>query len=268
MIAASDQPVMPVAEGSPAVEVKGLSKSFGAVTVLRGIDLRVETGEVVAVIGPSGSGKSTLLRLMIGLETPDAGSIHVGGELYCRRDPAASRVEFSKNHRQLRMRMGYVFQHFTLFPQLTVLDNVTLAPIRVLGMPRKKAVERAEQILEQVGLPEKRDVFPDFLSGGQKQRAAIARELAMGRKVLLFDEVTSALDPELVHEVLQTMKSLALEGMTMVVVTHEMGFARGVADRVVFMDGGVIVEQGAPSEVLNDPKAQRTKEFLGNLLSI
>lgn len=253
---------------TPAVEVVGLEKHFGSLSVLRGIDLAISPGEVVAIIGASGSGKSTLLRSLIGLEIPDAGSIFVWGQPYLRRDPASRKPHYYPNHRSLRMTMGMVFQHFTLFPQLTVLENVILAPVRVLGVPRAEAIARADRILERVGLLEKRDVYPDYLSGGQKQRAAIARELAMERRILLFDEVTSALDPELVHEVLQTMKALAQEGMTMVIVTHEMGFARNVADRVVFMDGGVIVEMGPPEEVLGRPRSERTQRFLKNYMTI
>ena len=253
-------------ERSAAVEAHAIRKHFGKVEVLRGVDLSVAPGEVVAVIGPSGSGKSTLLRCLIALDLADGGEVRVGGEMLWRREPGSKR-QLGQDYRARRLRMGLVFQHFTLFPTLTVLDNVVLGPTAVLHVPRPQAIDTATQLLNEVGLGDKLSVYPDFLSGGQKQRAAIARELAMNRDVLLFDEVTSALDPELVHEVLQTMRQLAADGMTMVVVTHEMGFARNVADRVVFMDQGIVVEAGSPASVLLNPKEERTRAFLRNYLT-
>jgi polar amino acid transport system ATP-binding protein len=252
---------------APALEVRDLRKQFGRNQVLRGVDLSVGRGKTVAVIGPSGSGKSTLCRIMVGLETPDQGGVLINGETLLSRDHPKARLIYGRNYRQLRLSMGMVFQNFTLFPQLTVVDNVTLAPRKVLGLSRLDAEARAEALLKQVGLADKRDAFPAHLSGGQKQRAAIARALAMQPRILLFDEVTSALDPELVHEVLTVIKQLAVEGMTQVVVTHEMGFARNVADRVVFMDEGLIVEEGPPEELFAHPKHERTVVFLDKILS-
>jgi polar amino acid transport system ATP-binding protein len=253
---------IPMTVPIPALETRHLTKAFGPLTVLEDISLSVATGEVIAVIGPSGSGKSTLLRCLIGLEVPDGGEVRVGGEFLLGRDAPGKRVRFASDYRRRRLRMGLVFQHFTLFPQLTVVQNVMLAPRRVLRVPEFTARDDAMRVLGRVGLLDKVGAYPDFLSGGQKQRAAIARELAMHRDVLLFDEVTSALDPELVQEVLQAMRGLAEDGMTMVVVTHEMSFARRVADRVIFMDKGVIVEQGHPEQVLADPQEERTQAFL------
>jgi polar amino acid transport system ATP-binding protein len=248
-----------------AIEALQVTKSFGGRVVLNGISLDIAPSEVVAILGPSGSGKSTLLRTLIGLEIPDFGEVRLGGNMLFRRARGSKKLLRSRAYRSMRLSMGMVFQHFTLFPQLTVLQNVTLGPTRVLKLHRKEAIAQADTILERVGLYEKRNEFPDRLSGGQKQRAAIARELAMRRKVLLFDEVTSALDPELVREVLVTMKELAVGGMTMVVVTHEVGFALGGADRVVFMDGGVIVEEGRPELVIHSPTQERTKAFFEKL---
>ncbi|MGW1868802.1 amino acid ABC transporter ATP-binding protein [Streptomyces mauvecolor] len=262
------------------VEVRSVHKSFGSLDVLRGIDLDVRAGEVTVVLGPSGSGKSTLLRTINHLEKVDSGSITVDGTLigYRRENKASARRAFGKGGggrragklyelrerdvlRQ-RTRIGFVFQNFNLFPHLTVLDNVVEAPVAALKRPRKDAVAAARKLLARVGLADKADAYPRQLSGGQQQRVAIARALALEPKLLLFDEPTSALDPELVGEVLDVMKDLAASGTTMIVVTHEIGFAREVADTVVFMDGGVIVEQGPPAEVLDAPRHERTRAFL------
>jgi len=237
----------------PAILVEGLHKSFGDNHVLRGIDFRVAEGEVVCVIGPSGSGKSTLLRCVNRLEEPSAGSILIEGEDIL--DPDADVDE-------LRSRIGMVFQSFNLFPHLSVLRNLTIAQRRVRGRSEEEAGEVARRNLERVGLIEKIDAYPAHLSGGQQQRVAIARALSMEPDMMLFDEPTSALDPELVGEVLEVMRGLAADGMTMMIVTHEMGFAREVADRVVFMDAGVVVEEGPPSSVLVDPQHERTRRFL------
>ena len=246
------------AAGQPArVEVSGLSKSYGDVEVLRAIDFSVAAGEVVCVIGPSGSGKSTLLRCLAHLETPDAGTIRLDGQ------PVD---ESRAGLRVLRERVGMVFQQFNLFPHKSALENVALAPREVRGLSRAAANERALALLAQVGLSDKAGEYPARLSGGQQQRVAIARALAMEPEVMLFDEVTSALDPELVKEVLDVMRGLAGAGMTMIVVTHEMGFARGVADRVVFMDDGAIVEQGPPARIFDEPQSPRTRRFLGLVL--
>ncbi|HEY3501665.1 MAG TPA: amino acid ABC transporter ATP-binding protein [Actinocatenispora sp.] len=242
---------------SDAVVISDLHKSFGPLDVLTGIDLTVEAGEVVCVIGPSGSGKSTLLRCVNLLETPTRGRIHtLGVEITdpdCELDP-------------LRRRIGMVFQQFNLFGHLTVLDNLTIAQRRVLRRPRGEAERVARENLDRVGLADKAGAYPAHLSGGQQQRVAIARSLSMGPELMLFDEPTSALDPELVGDVLTVMRDLATEGMTMLVVTHEMAFAREVADRVVFMDGGGIVEQGAPADVLGHPSQERTRTFLHRVL--
>ena len=241
----------------PAIEVRGLRKSFGDHEVLAGIDLVVEPAEVVCVIGPSGSGKSTLLRCVNRLEEPSAGTVHIEGDDIT--DPDCDLDE-------IRQRIGMVFQQFNLFPHLDVLGNVTIAPRRVLGRRKNDAAVVGRQMLERVGLAEKADAYPGQLSGGQQQRVAIARALCMDPDMMLFDEVTSALDPELVGEVLEVMRDLAREGMTMLVVTHEMGFARRVADRVVFMDHGLIVEQGDPAQVLERPAHERTQRFLQQVL--
>jgi polar amino acid transport system ATP-binding protein len=242
-----------VREGVAAIRVEGLQKSFGTNHVLRGIDFRVDVGEVVCVIGPSGSGKSTLLRCVNRLEEADAGSILIEGEDI--RDPDAD-VDL------LRSRIGMVFQSFNLFPHLSVLRNLTIAQRRVRGRSREEAERVARGNLDRVGLGEKADAYPAHLSGGQQQRVAIARALSMDPDMMLFDEPTSALDPELVGEVLAVMRDLARDGMTMMIVTHEMGFAREVADRVVFMDGGVVVEEGSPERVLGAPAQERTRRFL------
>jgi polar amino acid transport system ATP-binding protein len=239
------------------IDIKGLHKSFGDMHVLKGIDLTVEPGEVVVIIGPSGSGKSTLLRCINFLEFPDEGEIHVNGELI---DPKKTNLD------KVRQHMGMVFQQFQLFPHKNVLHNITIAPIEVKGLPHKKANAIARDLLEKVGLPDREKAWPSELSGGQKQRVAIARALAMDPDIMLFDEVTSALDPELVNEVLQVMQELAAGGMTMVVVTHEMGFAREMADRVVMMADGMIVEQGTPEQMFDSPQEERTQAFLGQVL--
>ena len=239
------------------IEVKDLKKSFGKLDVLRGISEKIEEQEVVCVIGPSGSGKSTFLRCLNLLEEPTGGEVYLDGERI-----NAPGVNIDK----IRERLGMVFQNFNLFPHMTVLDNVTLAPIKVKGKNKAEAEESALKILETVGLSDKAASFPASLSGGQKQRVAIARALAMEPEVMLFDEPTSALDPEMVGEVLNVMKKLAEEGMTMVIVTHEMGFAREVADRVLFIDQGVVMEQGTPEELFGSPKNERTKSFLSKVL--
>jgi len=239
------------------ITVKDLHKSFGDLEVLRGIDYEVAESEVVCIIGPSGSGKSTFLRCLNQLEEVTAGTIIVDGN-----DLTDPKLDINA----VRTEIGMVFQQFNLFPHKSVLDNVALAPRRVRRISRAQAEERARALLAKVGLADKADAYPEQLSGGQKQRVAIARALAMEPKIMLFDEPTSALDPELVGEVLEVMKDLAIEGMTMVVVTHEMGFAREVGDRVVFMDGGVIVEEGTPDEIFGNPQSPRTKDFLDKVL--
>ena len=239
------------------VEIRGLHKYFGNNEVLKGIDCDIEAGEVVCVIGPSGSGKSTFLRCINCLEQPTAGTVRVDGNLM---DANASNID------DLREDVGMVFQHFNLFPHLTVMENVTIAPVLRKKMGKDEANQVARQLLERVGLADKADAMPNSLSGGQKQRVAIARALAMRPGLMLFDEPTSALDPEMVGEVLDVMRQLANEGMTMVVVTHEMGFARQVADRVLFVDGGVIAEEGTPDDVFGNPKNERTQNFLKMVL--
>ena len=239
------------------IEVKNLEKSFGKLRVLRGISETVKEKEVVCVIGPSGSGKSTFLRCLNLLEEPTGGEVFIDGEKI-----NVPGVDID----QIREKLGMVFQNFNLFPHMTVLDNVTLAPVKVKGISRSAAENSARRILDMVGLSDKADAYPASLSGGQKQRVAIARALAMEPEVMLFDEPTSALDPEMVGEVLNVMKALAENGMTMVIVTHEMGFAREVADRVLFIDQGVIMEQGTPEELFNNPKNERTQSFLSKVL--
>lgn len=239
------------------ISVKNLKKSFGSLSVLKDISLDVKIGEVVVVIGPSGSGKSTFLRCLNRLEEVNGGSILIDGT-----DITAKKININK----VRENIGMVFQHFNLFNNLNVMDNMTLAPVELKKATLIEAREYADHMLEKVGLSEKAEAFPSQLSGGQKQRVAIARALCMKPDIMLFDEPTSALDPEMVGEVLSVMKSLASDGMTMVIVTHEMGFAREVADRVIFMDGGYIVEEGTPAEVLGNPKEKRTIDFLDKVL--
>lgn len=238
------------------IDLKDVRKSFGKNEVLKGINLHIDKGEVVVIIGPSGSGKSTVLRTMNYLEEPTSGQVIVDG------------MDLSDNNKlnEVRTEVGMVFQNFNLFPHMTVLENLTLAQINVRKTDKKAADDIAMKLLERVGLSDKANVYPDSLSGGQKQRVAIARALAMKPKVMLFDEPTSALDPEMVREVLDVMKSLADEGMTMVIVTHEMGFAKEVADRVLFVDGGLILEDGSPSQVFDAPTSDRTKLFLSKIL--
>lgn len=238
------------------IKFNELNKWYGAHHVLQNINLEVAKGEVVVVCGPSGSGKSTLIRCVNGLEKFQSGTLIVDG----------LSVANEENLRQLRMELGFVFQQFNLYPHMTALENVTLAPIHVRKLPRKEAINRGREILGKVGLGDKFDAYPQQLSGGQQQRVAIARSLCMQPKVMLFDEPTSALDPEMINEVLDVMVSLAKDGMTMIVVTHEMGFARKVADRVVFIDKGVIVEVAEPEAFFTAPKNERTREFLGKIL--
>lgn len=239
------------------IEVYDLHKSFGKLEVLKGITTRIDRGEVVVIIGASGSGKSTFLRCLNLLEEPTSGEIIIDG---------IPLVEQRKDINRLRQKVGMVFQQFNLFPHMTVMENITLAPMKLKGMSKTEAYETARDLLNKVGLPDKDNEYPNRLSGGQKQRVAIARALAMDPEVMLFDEPTSALDPEMVGEVLNVMKQLANEGMTMVVVTHEMGFAKEVGDRIMFMDEGIIYEEGTPQELFNNPRRERTKEFLGKVL--
>ena len=237
------------------IEIKDLHKNFGANEVLKGIDQSVDNHEVLVILGPSGSGKSTMLRCINRLEEPTSGEIFLDGE------------QINENNiDNVRTKMGMVFQQFNLFPHMSVIDNCTVGPIKVKGESKEVAEQRASKMLERVGMLEKKDAFPKSLSGGQQQRVAIARALCMEPEVMLFDEPTSALDPEMVGEVLDVMKTLAKEGMAMIVVTHEIGFAKEVADKVIFIDGGVIVEQGTPEEVLGNPKEDRTKDFLSKVL--
>lgn len=239
------------------IKVKNLHKKFGDLTVLDGIDEHIEQGEVVVVIGPSGSGKSTFLRCLNLLETATDGEIYVDDQQI-----NAPKV----NVNEVRQKMGMVFQQFNLFPHLTIMDNITLAPVLLKKMTKEEAVRKGQELLERVNLAEKADAYPAQLSGGQKQRVAIARALAMNPEIMLFDEPTSALDPEMVGEVLDVMKDLAKSGMTMVIVTHEMGFAREVASRVLFIDQGKVMESGTPEEVFNNPQNERTKLFLSKVL--
>ncbi len=238
------------------IDIKGLKKSFGENVVLKGVDLSIEEREVVVIIGPSGSGKSTLLRCMNYLEEPTAGTVTVDGIL----------LDGEANINKVREEVGMVFQRFNLFPHMTVLQNIMLAPQKVRHVSRDEAERTAKELLARVGLADKADVYPEQLSGGQQQRVAIARALAMHPKVMLFDEPTSALDPEMVGEVLDVMRSLAEEGMTMVIVTHEMGFAREVGDRLLFVDDGRIIEEGVPREVFEHPQEERTRIFLSKVL--
>lgn len=239
------------------IHVKDLQKSFGKNEVLKGIDEHIKKGEVVVVIGPSGSGKSTFLRCLNRLEEPTSGEIIFEG---------INITDKKSDINKIREKMGMVFQQFNLFPHKSVLDNLTMSPLKVKKISKNEAVEKAMKLLERVGLTDKAEAYPSSLSGGQKQRIAIARALAMEPDVMLFDEPTSALDPEMVGEVLNVMKTLAKEGMTMVVVTHEMGFAKEVGDRILFMDAGIIVEQGKPEEIFTNPKSPRTIDFLSKVL--
>lgn len=238
------------------IELKNLHKSYGNNEIIKGVDLTVDKSEVVVIIGPSGSGKSTLLRCVNYLEVPTSGTITIDGETITRKS----------NINDIRAEVGMVFQHFNLFPHMTVGQNITLAPINVRHQSKEEAQKIAKDLLARIVLSEKINSYPDELSGGQQQRVAIARALAMNPKVMLFDEPTSALDPEMVNEVLDVMKSLAESGMTMMVVTHEMGFAKQVADRVLFVDQGIILEQGSPEEIFEHPKQKRTQEFLAKIL--
>lgn len=238
------------------IEIKKLYKSYGDNEVLKGINQTVSEAEVLCIVGPSGSGKSTMLRCINLLEVPSSGEVYIDGELVT-----------SQNINEIRTKMGMVFQNFNLFPHMTVLENVTCAPINVKGVSNADAEAKAMELLTRVGLDNKANAYPRSLSGGQQQRVAIARALAMDPEIMLFDEPTSALDPEMVGEVLDVMKDLAKEGLAMIVVTHEMGFAKEVADKVIFMDEGVIVEQGTPEEVLVNPSEERTKNFLSKVLS-
>ncbi len=245
------------ATASPPLHIEGLHKSFGDLEVLKGIDLEVAEHEVVCLIGASGSGKSTLLRCINLIEPIDAGRVVVDGE-----EITAHGVDVDR----IRRHIGIVFQAFNLFPHMTVLDNVTLAPRRVLRLDRRAAEERATELLERFGLADKRLDYPDRLSGGQQQRVAIVRALAMDPRLLLLDEVTSALDPELIAEVLSVIRELAADGMTMIIATHEMGFARDIANRVVFLDGGQILEEGPPDRIFREPREARTREFLERII--
>ncbi|MBO4359573.1 MAG: amino acid ABC transporter ATP-binding protein [Eubacteriaceae bacterium] len=240
------------------ISLKGIYKSFNKVEAVKDVDLEVDEGDIVCIIGPSGSGKSTLLRCINGLEIADRGEIRIDGQL----------VDYKKEKHpeKISSRMGFVFQHFNLFPHKSVMENIIMAPIKVLGQDRETAEKHALELLERVGLSDKKDSYPSKLSGGQKQRVAIVRALAMDPEIMLFDEPTSALDPEMVGEVLSVMKELAREGITMIVVTHEMGFAREVASRVIFMDSGQIIEEGTPEEIFNNPREKRTRDFLSKVL--
>ena len=250
------------------IRLENVSKSFGDLEVLKGIDLNVKEGEVLCIIGPSGSGKSTMLRCMNQLETLTSGKIFIEDVLVTHIEDGVDQLKLGeKKTAMLRANLGMVFQRFNLFPHLTVIDNLCIAPELVRGKTKKEMEIKALELLERVGLSDKKDEYPAKLSGGQQQRVAIARALAMDPTIMLFDEPTSALDPELVDEVLEVMKKLAQEGMTMVVVTHEMGFAKDVGTRVIFMDEGKIVEEGEPEDIFNHPEAERTKSFLKKILS-
>jgi len=263
----ANHPMGRPADAIPMVEAVGVHKAYGRLEVLKGIDLRVERGAVLCLIGPSGSGKSTFLRCINHLEKIDGGALSVDGELVGYRQSGDRLYELKDREVcDKRAEIGMVFQRFNLFPHLSVLDNIVSGPVWVRKAPGPDSKERARQLLDRVGLADKVDAYPNQLSGGQQQRVAIARALAMDPKLMLFDEPTSALDPELVGDVLDVMRALADEGMTMIVVTHEIGFAREVGDTVVFMDGGVVVEQGDPTEVLTNPRHERTRSFLAKVL--
>lgn len=248
-----------MSNSKPMVEVRDVHKSYGALEVLKGINLSVERGQIIAIIGPSGSGKSTLLRSINHLETVDSGQILLDG---VQVNQSLSGRSFERHINVVRQQMGMVFQHFNLFPHLNVMENITLGPIKLKGKSKQEAQELAVSLLKKVGLADKASMYPSRLSGGQKQRVAIARALAMQPKVMLFDEATSALDPELVEEVNQVMKQLAQEHMTMLIVTHEMRFAAEVSDKVLFMDKGVVVEEGKPDVIFTNPENERTRAFL------
>jgi polar amino acid transport system ATP-binding protein len=251
---------------NPLLRIEGLHKSFASLQVLSGVDLDVARGEKVSIIGPSGSGKTTLLRCINYLEKPTSGHVYIDGNLIGEKKTNGGYVHLSDRElAKERQEIGFVFQRFNLFPHLTALGNVTIAPQKVLGLPKEEAERRGKEMLEKVGLGHKINEYPERLSGGQQQRVAIARVLAMQPKLMLFDEATSALDPELIGEVLRVMRQLAEEGRTMVIVTHEIQFAGEVSDRVVFMDHGKIVEHGPPREVLQNPQQPRTREFLKHL---
>lgn len=240
------------------IKVENIVKQFKDLKAVNDVSLEIKKGEIVCLIGPSGSGKSTVLRCINGLEIPESGEIYINDQLLDSKDPQKFKV--------LRGKMGFVFQHFNLFPHKTVLENLTLAPVKVLQMDEEAAKQKACKLLERVGLLDKKDEYPNKLSGGQKQRVAIARALCMDPEVMLFDEPTSALDPEMVIEVLEVMQELAKEGMTMVVVTHEMGFARTVGDRVIFLESGKIIEDSPSNEFFTDPKSDRAKDFLSKVM--
>lgn len=240
------------------IKIKDLKKKYGELEVLKGISTEIKEGELISIIGPSGSGKSTFLRCINRLEEPTSGEIKINNKNILERKADINKI---------REEVGMVFQHFNLYPHKTVLENITLGPIRLKKMPKAEAEKLAIELLEKVGLADKKDVYPNKLSGGQKQRVAIARALAMNPKVILFDEPTSALDPEMIGEVLEVMKELANAGMTMIVVTHEMGFARNVANRVFFMDGGYILEDAKPQDLFDNPKTERAREFLEKVLN-
>jgi len=248
----------------PMIRIEALHKSFGDLPVLKGVDIEVPRQQVLVIIGPSGSGKSTLLRCVNHLESPTSGKIYLDGELV--NDTASGHKAFEKHLNRVRCKLGMVFQQFNLFPHMTVIENVMEAPVYVLKQEKERVRSRAEGLLEKVGLLDKAGAYPSMLSGGQQQRVAIARALAMEPKAMLFDEVTSALDPELVGDVLRVMADLARDGMTMLVVTHEMGFAEQVGDRVIFMADGVIVEDAPPKEIFSNPKEARTRQFLSDIL--
>jgi polar amino acid transport system ATP-binding protein len=258
---------MTVDAATPLLQLHNIHKRYGNLEVLRGVSLDLTPGQVVCLIGPSGSGKTTLLRCVNYLETPEQGQVVVDGELVGQYTRGGRLVGLPGHElAQQRAQIGMVFQHFNLFPHMTALENVIEAPIGIHGLTKSRAIEMARQLLHRVGLSDKADCYPRQLSGGQQQRVAIARALAMQPKLILFDEPTSALDPEIVGEVLDVMRNLANDGMTMLVATHEMSFARDVADKVVFMDGGVIVEQGFPNHMLRAPKHARTQQFLARLI--
>ena len=244
------------------IKATNIWKKFNNLEVLKGIDLEVNEGEVVAVIGPSGGGKSTLLRCLNKLETIDKGSITIDGEELCRETSGGTEYVKNNDVRRIACKMGMVFQQFNLFPHMTVLENLIEAPVNVQKRDKAEVIKEAEVLLAKVGLSDKRDVYPRKLSGGQQQRVSIARALCMNPKILFFDEPTSALDPELTSEILKVIKDLAAEHITMVIVTHEMTFARDISDHIIFMDGGVIVEEGEPEQVINHPQQERTKAFL------